>query len=97
MGHYDFFYAKQSRKDIEDAINEKIEKLEKLDNEYKELNSDLEKNISVTGLKIINDEIRKLETRKILYYGDFEKTKELLVRFDNGEKITYEQIPTKNY
>jgi hypothetical protein len=92
MAHYDSFYKKQTREEIEKEISEKSSKLDKIINEYKELVSDIEKNLSPTGIKVLKNELRNLSTSEILCQRGLDKMKELLVRFDNGEEITYEQI-----
>jgi hypothetical protein len=39
----------------------------------------------------------KLEIKKVILEREIEKTKLLLVSYDKGEKITYEEIPRSSY
>jgi hypothetical protein len=97
MGHYDSFYENLTREDIQKAINGKTDRLNKVKNEGNELNNDLEKKLSPTGTRLLEDQLRKLETTKILLEREIGKTKALLVSFDKGEKVTYEEIPHLSY
>jgi hypothetical protein len=97
MGHYDSFYENLTREEIQKEINEKSGRLDRIKKESNELSKDLENKLSPTGARLLEDQLGKLEIKKVILEREIEKTKSLLVSYDKGEKITYEEIPRSSY